>query len=888
MICHRRTKQNSNNVQPCRPYKPILFLAVLALFFGMGQTLPTAYPAARLLQEARVLLDSARYEQALQLGQQALELGPAGEAATGDCLLLLGDIFLETGQLEAARQQYEDALTIFQQKLGSKNLSTAQAINHLGEYFYKKSDYTQAEAYYRKALQIRESALGGWHELVADGYNNLGNCRVGQGDYQAAASLHEKALAIRQYSLPANHPDLASSFNNLGNCAYYSSDYQSALRYFEKALSIREQAFGADHPKTAQVLNNIGNVYAALGQQRQAGQHYRRALDIRIRHFGPQHPTVASTLENIADLYFDSGDYIAALDYFRRAYAIQHELQGEQSVAAASLWHKIGLCYQYEGDLDRALSHHLAAAPNLLAAFGPGHPLIGGLYNNLGNCFSGKKDFSSATEYYARALRIFQATTPIQYANIALVYNNLGTIALEKNQAQEALLYFNKALASLPASPELRSAEQAVYLKNQALALESLDRWPEASRQMELAMAAAQTADPITGLELLNAWGRLLCQRGVRTNDTSLLQQSIAVLAKGRQRSDSLQVQLSNPGSNQRWLELQFPAQTSAMEAYYRLWEKTGETTLLERAFALAERNKSLQLLEHLRKEQAEQFAGIPDSLLQRERYWSETLNAREKELLAAQRNPGSARTAAAEIGVAEARQALAALIHQFEQHYPTYFQLKYDRQTATLTTIRQQVIQSDQALLEYFDCDSLLFVFVITPGDFRCLRLALHFSLRERVTDLRRSLQNYPEAGESAAAGLAQDFVEQAYSLQEAVFAPVEQAVPLPRKLLVIPDGPLAYLPFECLLRERPADAQQFKNHHYLLRDRCISYAYSATQQLALLQQPTRTDPKNLLAIAPVYGQNGFGLRPLQNNRAEAEGVCTLFDGDLREGAAA
>jgi CHAT domain-containing protein len=42
------------------------------------------------------------------------------------------------------------------------------------------------------------------------------------------------------------------------------------------------------------------------------------------------------------------------------------------------------------------------------------------------------------------------------------------------------------------------------------------------------------------------------------------------------------------------------------------------------------------------------------------------------------------------------------------------------------------------------------------------------------------------------------------------------------------------------------------------------------------------------LLAFAPTYAPNRFGLRPLQNNQPEGEAVATLFQGDLLAGSAA
>ncbi len=865
----------------------ILLGLSLVFLFGTGQS-GGELPGRRLLTEAQLLLDSARYDEALQQVQRALASFPDRAPETGECLLLLGNVFLEKGEWDAAGQQYNAALSIFLKKPGPKHLLTAQAYNNLGEYFYKKANYAQAEIQYRKALDIRKAAVGPAHALVADSYNNLGNCRVATGDYATATALHEKALAIRQKTLPAGHPDLAVSFSNLGNCAYLSGNYPLALEQFEKALTIREKTFGPDHPKTAQALNNLGNAFSVLGRREKAVTLYRQALDIRKRHLGERHPAVAGALENIADLHFDNGDHIAALDYYRQAYAIQRQVQGEQSPAAASLWHKIGLCYQYEGDFTQALQHHQAAEPVLTAAFGPAHPFIAGLFINLGNCYSGKKDFDRAIGFYERALSVFQQTQGGQHVNIALVYNNLGTTNLKLNRATQALFFFNKATESLRTGQIDAHPENAVYLKNTGLALERLDRWPDTRAVFRQALDAARMADPITGTEVLSAWGAALCRRGIRMNDPVLLRQSIAVLDTALRRSDSLRAALSAPASRQRWIETQYPTLMNALEACHRLWAMTRESAWPEQAFALAERYKSLQLLEHLRHEHAERFAGIPDSLLEQERVLGEALNLQEKQRLSWLIQKDTLRAQQAETDIAETRQALADLIRDFETRYPAYYRLRYHWQTATPKTVQQQVLQSDQALLEYVVSDSAIFVFVIASDQFHFLRLARHFPLDEWVAALRHSLQAYPEAAGTAAAELAHTYTDLAFRLYETIVAPVQAAVPLPKKWIIAPDGALAYLPFECLLRERPADFSRFKSHRYLVRDYQISYAYSATQQAELLQKPAQSAGKGLFAVAPSYDNSPFGLRPLQHNRPEVRAVQALFGGDLLEGPAA
>ncbi len=859
----------------------------LLLLISSGQTTVDGGRTGRLAA-AKTLLDSARYELALQKGQEALQHCAPQSPDAAACLLFMGDVFLETGAWEAAYQQYMAALAIYKGKSGPGHLNTAEAMNRLGEYFYKKTDYRQAISFYQQALNIREAALGPAHERVADGYNNLGNCMVGLGDYAAAAKLQQKALNIRLQLLDKSHPDLATSYNNLGNCLYLMGDHAGALAYFEQALDIRERAFGGWHPKTAQVHNNLGNVYATLGRRDEAIRHYRRAIEIRRRHFGDQHPGIASAIENLADLYLDNGDYITALDFFKQAYHIQKQHHGEGTAAIATLWHKIGLCYQYEGDFGRALEHHLAAAPLLEAALGLWHPTLGGLYNNLGNCYSGTKNYAMALSAYQNALKVLQGKNLSAGSNLALVYNNLGNAYLESKQAAQALSYFQKALESLDARQHDADPERTVYLKNKALALDGLNRFPEAARVFQTALAIAKNADPITAAEVLDGWGGLLGKRGALHRDTGLLRQSIAVFEQSRHLSDSLRDLLSSPGARQRWLELQFPANALALEACYRLWEINREPGLLEQAFSLAERNKGMQLLEHLRKEQAEQAVGIPDSVLEQERGLRAILNSKEKALLAMKQPSDNAAKQAAETAVADARQALTALLRAIEAKYPAYYQLKYDRKTATVKEVRHELLGQAQALIEYFVIDSAMYVFVATGSDFQCLRLALDFPLDAWVTSLRHSLQAYPSAGDSAAAGLAQAFVDQAAQLYQAVFSPVRNAVQLPQNLIIVPDGTLAYMPFECLLRERPAEPNQFKTHHYLIREHCISYAYSATQQLALLQAKPKKHRNNLLAVAPEYAPDRYGLRPLENNSQEAKAVADMYGGKLLSGKAA
>ena len=847
----------------------------------------------QLLREGRMLFDSARYAEAEKQAYAAQgffrDMAHKNLLKEGEALLLLGDVFLEQGNFDGAFDQFQAALALFEKK--DDQLLKADAFNGLGEYFYKKSDFSQAERYYRKALTLREKQLGPLNEAIANSYNNLGNCLVATGRYADALEMHQKAMDIRQQVLPAGDQGFAVSHSNIGACLYLAGDYAGALSQFEAAFNIRRQSLGADHPKIASLYNNLGNCYDELGRTDLALQCYRQSLSIRRRHFGDDHPSIAGVLENLGDLSVDNGDYLAALDDYREAHAISSRAQGAFSLAAVSIWHKIGLCFQYKGDYVRALQHHLNAAGVFLNELGPEHPRLAELYSNVGNCYADKKEPEQAETYYRKSLTIFQKAYPEGHPIVAQAYNNLGYVFLEQQKYQGALAWFQEAKKSLlqfPPDPE-RDARLAIATKNMGLAHAGLKQWQPALAYCEQALQILGQTDQVTALELRSGQAVVLKKYGLSHQDWSVLRTAATGYARALDCLDSLRVQMTSSDTRLQWVTRKYSVLSEALETNFILWEKTGEAPFLETAFAIAERGKSLQLIENLRKEQAENFAGIPDSLLAKERALVTEINLLEKERYTALQRGDTEAVQYNESALAFKRRTLTALIAGFEANFPDYFRLKYSGKTATPQSIRSDFLHDDQALSAYFVADSFIFVFVVTEQAFKGVRIPRDFPLSDWVDAMRSSIQGYATANSALADSLSKAYVTMAAHLYQKLVAPVEKAgLAGHQHWTIIPDGELANLPFEALLRETPEVAHRFKSHAYLLRDYCISYAYSATQLGDLLAHPYQRPSKTMAAFAPDFKGNRYGLSPLQHNRREARSVGAMFGGDVLEGEAA
>ncbi len=848
---------------------------------------------AQFLREGRMLFDSAEYHAAQVQADSALNFfqksAQKNDLKAGEALLLLGDIFLELGNFEAAVDQFEEALTLFKKK--GDQLLKAKALNGLGEYYYKKNDYGEAERYYRKALALRENQLGPLDREVANSYNNLGNCFASTGHYAEALAMHQKALDIRRQVLPAGHAAFAVSHSNLANCLYFIGDYAGALSQYDAALNIRLQTLDANHPKMALLYNNLGNCYAALDRTDMALRYYEQSLAIRKQHFGTNHPSIANVLENLGDLSVSNGDYVAALDNFREAYNIQKSIQGATSLAVALLQHKIGLCFQYKGDYARALQHHFDAERVFLAELEPEDPRLAELYTNIGNCYADKKEIGQAETNYRKSLQVFEMAYPEGHPAIVQAYNNLGAIYLDKKAYSGALallLEAEKKLRRLPGTGE-KNTRLSVIIKNTGLARAGLGQWQQALADCEKALQTLNRPDLATELELLSGQATVLKKYALVRQDWAVLRSAATVYARALDCLDSLRMQMTSSDTRLQWVTRKYVLLGDALEANFILWEKTGDSSFLETAFAIAERSKSLQLIENLRKEQAERFAGIPDSLLAKANALELEINYIENRRLASLQRDKEAQAKEAEQILAEKRRDLAALVADFEANYPDYFRLKYSRKTATPDNIRKTVLQADQAMTVYFATDSLIFAFIITQDAFKGVRIPRDFPLSDWVFAMRSSIQGYANASSHVADSLSNVYITVAHQLFEKIVVPVEKVgLAGHKKWIIVPDREMAILPFEALLRDVPAVAYRFKSHAYLLRDYAVSYAYSATQLSDLLLNPYQKPPKTMAAFAPEFKDNRYGLGALRHNRREARSVGAMFDGDILEGGAA
>ncbi|MEL7340398.1 MAG: CHAT domain-containing protein, partial [Bacteroidota bacterium] len=358
---------------------------------------------------------------------------------------------------------------------------------------------------------------------------------------------------------------------------------------------------------------------------------------------------------------------------------------------------------------------------------------------------------------------------------------------------------------------------------------------------------------------------------------------------------DTLRLRYVHNDSKFKLAEAALTVYEGAIEAAYRLYQQTSDPQLFAKAFAMSEKSKAVLLLQSLKDVNARQFAQIPDSLSQQERAIASQITRLEEQLFKARFNSAERDS----LQIAEWENQLFALHREREQLaqeleliFPDYHRLKYDLQAHGIEELQQALSEENRALVEYFVGERNLAILYLDQDHFRWQIQPLPSNLPEQVQQFRGALAS-PLATEEA-----EVLLENGLSLYYELIQPLyDLGVDTSKSWLMVPDGVLGYLPFEALMRSRPAQVGAYKTYDFLLFAQRLSYTYSAEIWLEMRQKKS-TASKTLIAFAPTFGpgdnpNRGFdplrgGFSPLAHNQEEAEAVQATMGGRVLLGSEA
>jgi CHAT domain-containing protein len=192
---------------------------------------------------------------------------------------------------------------------------------------------------------------------------------------------------------------------------------------------------------------------------------------------------------------------------------------------------------------------------------------------------------------------------------------------------------------------------------------------------------------------------------------------------------------------------------------------------------------------------------------------------------------------------------------------------------------IAQDLLPADTALVEFVLGEKKSFAWVVQQDKLSAVTLPPRAEIETLVTAYRDEF-----AGGLNSQNVLQAIAKQktqGQKLYQILIKPLDTHLTTARKLVIVPDGALVYLPFETLVSESKAVSK------YLLERFAISYAPSASALAAIQSNAVSNESKGFIAFGdPVYSQTttetatvrSFDLKQLPYTRTEVNEIAALF----------
>ncbi|MGB0561824.1 MAG: CHAT domain-containing tetratricopeptide repeat protein [Spirulinaceae cyanobacterium] len=665
--------------------------------------------------------------------------------------------------------------------------------------------------------------------------------------------------------------------------------WRSALSLWKESLEWWE--IQEDETQIAQTLTWLGLVQRRLGYLGEAQSAYDRLL-ILYRNQG-DHFSEAQTLSSLAELYEIRGDYEMALQTQEQALELW-QAQTYRSGEALSLNH-LGRLAQTLGEPERAIEYYEATLAIVRAVENRAGEAAA--LNNLGQVYDGQGKTEEAIAHYQNALEIWQDLGDRR--NQAAALNNLGYAQLA-TAPDPAKLQLEQALKLWQAVGDPRG--EASSLSNLGVLLAEQEDYRAAQTYQEQALKLRQT----TGDRLKEAltYYRLAQVKRAQNQPQSALKDiraAIAIVETLRTRIERQELRTSFFATQQDYYEFY-------IDLLMELESEQPGQGYQAKALQASESARARSLLDVLVAANADIRKGVSPQLLEREQAIAAQLDAAEKRriaLFAAQANasqnntdPGGSRSLDT-LAVALS-QEIGQLLSEYEQVQsnirltsPQYAALTQPRPLTALQ-IQRQVLDDETVLLEYFLGRDRSYLWVVTPTGITSYTLP---GEAEITRDVRRV---YRQLGRATP---PDRLLSRLAPLSEMLLAPAADKIQ-DKRLLIVADGILNYLPFAALQDPDQLDASDYnpliQDHEIVMLPSASTLDIlrreqgdrpSAPQQLAILADPVfGLDDERVktkvgtgvyipTSLARAAAEANVVLSRLPFTRQEAEAIAALFD---------
>lgn len=659
---------------------------------------------------------------------------------------------------------------------------------------------TRADNLYREALQEFSTLENGFRQTGNDSLLFMTWLRSGYIHYyfdslQAAKQNYLSAIALKtkmQQSLPDSILFLPYLYT--GAIYYTETQVDSALYYYKKAEELNDR-YSKPLGQSQRLYNRLGVMFYENGNYNQARNYFEKAIAL--------HETTAGSSNNLSATYkINIASILIKLEEYEQARQV------------------------YEG----LLSHT---------------EYRNEIYHNLGIIFQKQNEPQKALTYFKKVNYTDDRKNTDLYYNFALVHADL-------NNPDSADLWMHRAIAeNIRWNGHRKNTIQGLIFKFQGdMAArkkqyrESAGFYQEAIRQFDPGFHETDlNKNPETFLMVtsyINLFNTLTAKADVlkaqydSEKKPALLENALHTYEAAFKLADHVARTYDSDESRLFLNKIKHFVHNKPIEISLQLFELTQKKDYLHAAYLFDQRNKASILSLNIRENELKNQSGEITSLLTEEAKLKSTIT--RLSLKAATQTDSTAlqalftRIRDAEIGLGKLREKINA---------DPVWQQKNATEQIPPVSVLQKKLDPYSALLSYHLSEEGLLVLIITANTFEYQRTAVSRSFYTDIELLKTALQN--TRGEEKYNGS-----EAASELYRQLIGPVLPRLQQKKRLIIIPDDELNYLPFEAL---------QDPEKKYLVEKFSIQYQFSTP---LVLQSRQQFSSPGTLAFAP-FASGGY-----------------------------
>jgi CHAT domain-containing protein/tetratricopeptide (TPR) repeat protein len=753
-----------------------------------------------------------------------------------------------------AIDQYEKAALLWTSISDSSNaskatLKSADLYRLLSEYAQALKKYQTAEALAKKSGDwlMQATALSQMGRLQS----YLGNNDLAQKQLNQAFDLFKRHEGNRTAGVKNAYGEALS---NLAEVSYSKGDFLNVSKQLDAALN----AFQDNRQGEARVHLFKGYMSGSIGETNKAEVEIFRALELYREINDKSGEALALTAMGVR--HSSNQDYSRAIEIHKNALEIFHTIGDRYSEAIAL--NAIGEAYQYLGDYSNALSHHKDALTlfentnSLDAAAGTSCGIAGAEF------LSGKLDEALAS--YERCLQLSRTVGNRRYEayalnGIAMMYGARGRSELALKQYQNLERFF-KSSGDLRGLAIALNAHGNLFLQlgEKHKALDVFDQAFSLSGKMgDKGILIATLYNLAKANEAL----------GLHDIALSLIKKSFNLIQEVRENVASPDFRASYFSAVRKHYDL-------CIEILMQLHKLQPEKGYAAEAFSVNEQGRARLLLDLLSESRLNMREGAATDLIENERRLRGLLRAQAEYQLSLSLSGKDSTEVTDEI--ARLRSDYQSVQAELRKQNPRLFSFE-QFVPVNLARIQKELGDSD-TILEYALGDDRSYLWAVTSSSSEVHILPARKEIEDAAREFIKVItarQRIDGQGDYESVTAADNlYSEKAGNLSRILLEPVAGKLGN-RRLVVVADGALQYIPFDALPAQTagPVDAST----NLLITTNEVVTLPSASTLIAIRgAQNHKGSPGKLVAIIadPVFSPSDDRVQREVQSSAIAKGA--------------